>query len=123
MELHIHKEEVRKKGLLRSEPGSIKEFVLQAKLILTDEEKRLIEIYGSCLPALHWVEGSQTTRYYTIFDFIKGVEFRENYIVPIIELEEKFREIPKKITLHLNLANNFKGDEIITAESTRDALT
>ena len=53
-----------------SSAGTV-EFKLQLQLILTNEEVALVETYYACLPAIHWKENAENTKYYFVNYLIK----------------------------------------------------
>jgi len=113
MELHIQREQVRKskKGLLSSGPGYV-EFILRAKLILSGEEANLLETYKDCWSPSHNVFEIFNQKY-TVFDLVKGLEFRNNGIFEICSAEDQIRTISKKLVSRLDLAYGFEGNEVL----------
>ncbi len=119
MELHLRRTQNSKKGILS---GSGLEFVLNAKLTLTDDEKQLLEKYNVCLPALYWIEPSDPetgkTKYFYAYDFVNGIEFKRDRIALIANLEGDIRKVPDKLAWHLKLAKEWNGEEVIKPGAT-----
>lgn len=119
MELHLRRTQNSKKGILS---GSGLEFVLNARLILTDEEKQLLEKYNVCLPVLYWIDPDDPetgkTKYFYAYDFVKGIEFKRDRIALISNLEDDIRKMPDKLAQHLKLAKEWNGEEVIKSGAT-----
>ena len=117
MELRINRiQNIKKKGMLSS-AGTV-EFKLQLQLILTNEEVALVETYYACLPAIHWKKNEENTKYFSVNDLIKGLEFKDSQIAGIIEIENHIRERMLTIQSFLKSARDFNGEKIIKFDLT-----
>ena len=86
-------------------------FILDATIVLTEEEGALADKYGMRKNQIYFDEEKNIR--YTITDLSKGASFECKDILEAVEIEDKISEACKNYKVFLDHSAKFGGEEVI----------